>query len=149
MTGGTMPDRWDSHLDTLGVVHYVVAGLVGLFALLPLIHVAMGLGIVTGRFPLDHHTARAGQQLPALFGWMFVVIGLMAICLGLALATALGFAGTFLRQRRRWMYCVVVDALACSLFPFGTVLGVLALVTLSQPEVRARFVQPPAPGERP
>jgi hypothetical protein len=138
MTGGATQDRWDSHLDTLGVVHYVVAGLVGLFALLPLFHVAIGLGIVTGRFPFDHH-AVAGQRAPALFGWMFVVIGLMAICLGLALATALGFAGTFLRQRRRWMYCVVVDAVACSLFPFGTVLGVLALVTLSQPEVRARF----------
>ena len=44
MTVGALQDRWDSHLDTLGVVHYVVAGFVGLFALLPLIHVAMGLG---------------------------------------------------------------------------------------------------------
>jgi hypothetical protein len=140
MQGGTMQDRWESHLDTLGVVHYVVAGFVGLFALLPLIHVAMGLGIVTGSFPFNHHAARGGEQFPALFGWIFVVMGLTFVCLGLALATALGFAGTFLRQRRRWLYCIVVDAIACSLFPFGTVLGVLALVTLSQPEVRARFL---------
>jgi hypothetical protein len=32
-------------------VHYVVAGFAGLFALFPLLHVAMGLGIVTGVFP--------------------------------------------------------------------------------------------------
>ena len=95
---------------------------------------------MTRRFPFDHHAAGGHDQFPVMFGWMFVAIGLMAVCLGLALATALGFAGTFLRQRRRWMYCVVVDALACSLFPFGTVLGVLALVTVSQPEVRARFL---------
>ena len=139
MTGGAMQDRWDSHLDTLGVVHYVIAGMVGLFALLPLLHVAMGLGIVTGRFPFGQHPQVGGDQFPAFFGWMFVAIGLMAVCLGLALAMALGFGGTFLRQRRRWLYCVIVDAIACSVFPFGTVLGVLALVTLSQPEVRARF----------
>ena len=67
-------------------------------------------------------------------------MGLAFVCVGLAVATALAFAGTFLRQRRRWLYCVIVDAIVCSLFPFGTVLGVLALVTLSQPEVRARFL---------
>ena len=145
MTGGATQDRWDSHLDTLGVVHYVVAGLVGLFALLPLLHVAMGLGIVTGRFPFDHHAASRTGEFPAFFGWVFVILGLTFVCIGLALATAVGFAGTFLRQRRRWLYCVIVDAIACSVFPFGTVLGVLALVTLSQPEVRARFLRPPAP----
>jgi hypothetical protein len=44
------------------------------------------------------------------------------------------------------LYCVVVDAIVCSLFPLGTVLGVLALVTLSQPEGRARFMPPGLPG---
>ena len=48
MQGGTTHDRWESHLDTLGVMHYVVAGFIGLFALFPLIHVAMGLGMVSG-----------------------------------------------------------------------------------------------------
>ena len=138
--GGTTHDRGEAHLDTLGVMHYVVAGFVGLFALFPLIHVAMGLGMVTGAFPFDPHPARGGEQFPAFFGWMFVVMGLAFVCVGLAVATALAFAGTFLRQRRRWLYCVIVDAIVCSLFPFGTVLGVLALVTLSQPEVRARFL---------
>lgn len=133
-----MPDRWDSHLEALGVVHYVVAGFVALFALLPLFHVAMGLGIVTGAFPGPAAGARDG--FPPFFGWLFIALGLAFVCVGLALATALGIAGTYLRQRRRWLYCVVVDAIACSIFPFGTILGVLSLVTLSQPEVRSRFL---------
>lgn len=105
-----MPDRWDTHLETLGVVHYVVAGFVGLFALFPLLHVAMGLGIVTGTFPPVPRAPGAHHDFPAFFGWFFVALGLTFVCLGLALATALGFAGTYLRQRRRWLYCVVVDA---------------------------------------
>jgi hypothetical protein len=133
-----MPDRWDSHLETLGVVHYVVAGFIALFALLPLLHVAMGLGIVTGAFPGPGPGVRDG--FPPFFGWLFIALGLTFVCLGLALATAVGLAGTYLRQRRRWLYCVVVDAIACSIFPFGTILGVLSLVTLSQPEVRSRFL---------
>jgi hypothetical protein len=44
------------------VLHYVVAGFVGLFALFGLIHVAMGLGIVTGAFPFNHHPARGGRS---------------------------------------------------------------------------------------
>jgi hypothetical protein len=98
----------------------------------------MGLGIVTGAFPGPGPGVRDG--FPPFFGWLFIALGLTFVCLGLALATAVGLAGTYLRQRRRWLYCVVVDAIACSIFPFGTILGVLSLVTLSQPEVRSRFL---------
>ena len=132
-------DGSDSQLDVLGVLHWVVAGFVALFGLLPLIHVAMGIGIITGSFPFGAAAHVPSQAFPRMFGWFFVVLGAGFVCAGLSLATALGFAGTYFRQRRRWLFCVVVDALACSLFPFGTVLGVVSLVTLSQPEVRARF----------
>lgn len=133
-------DRPDSQLDALGVVHYIVAGFLGLFGLLPLLHVAIGVGVLSGKLPFGG-TANAPPGFPpAAFGWFFIVLGLLFICLAEAMALTLAFAGTYLRQRRRWLFCVVVDAITCALFPFGTVLGVVSLVTLSQPEVKARFL---------
>ncbi len=131
----------DSQLDVLGVLHYVVAGFVGLFGLVPLLYVAIGVGVLGGKFPVGS-TANTPHAFPAAFGWFFIIFGLFVICIFGALAVTLAFAGTYLRRRRRWLFCVVVDATACSFFPFGTLLGILSLVTLSQPEVKARFSVP-------
>jgi len=133
-------DRSDSQLEALGVVHYVVAGFVGLFGLFPLLYAAMGVAMVSGRFPFAAGPSHPSPEFPVVFGWFMIAMGVVFCCAALALATALGFVGTYLRQRRRWLFCVVVDAIACSLFPFGTVLGVLTLVALAQPEVKARFL---------
>lgn len=133
-------NRSDSMLDALGVVHYVVAGFVGLFGLLPLVYSAMGVAILSGHFPLGPQASRPPPELPAFFGWFMIVLGAGFCAAALALATALAFSGTYLRQRRRWLFCVVVAAIACSLFPFGTVLGVLTIVTLADPAVKGGFV---------
>lgn len=39
------------HLKLLSIFHYVLAGITGLFSLIPLIHLFMGLAIVTGGCP--------------------------------------------------------------------------------------------------
>ncbi len=38
------------HLKLLSIFHYVVAGLAGLFACLPLLHMAFGILMLTGAF---------------------------------------------------------------------------------------------------
>jgi len=74
-------DRSDSQLDALGVVHYIVAGFLGLFGLLPLLHVAIGVGVLNGRLPFSG-TANAPPGFPpAVFGWFFIVFGLLFITL--------------------------------------------------------------------
>ena len=83
--------------------------------------------------------SRVPPDVPRVFGWLFVVLGALFACAFQAMAVTLAVAGTYLRRRRRWLFCVVVDAVACSLFPFRTVLGVVTLVSLSEPEVKARF----------
>jgi len=99
----------------------------------------MGLAVISGRFPLPHGSRGAPPDFPPFLGWFLVAFGL-AFCLGfLALATALILAGSFLRQRRRWTFCLVMAALSCAWFPFGTVLGVLTILVLARPEVKARF----------
>ena len=37
------------------------------------------------------------------------------------------------------MFCTVVSGIACMFMPFGTVLGVFALIVLNRPSVRKRF----------
>jgi hypothetical protein len=44
-----------------------------------------------------------------------------------------------LTRRRRYTFCLVIAGLLCLWMPFGTILGVFTLVTLTKPPVRAQF----------
>lgn len=74
------------HLKLLSIFHYVLAGLTGLFSLIPLIHLFMGLAIVTGRLPMKDSTGQTAPQEIQLFGWVFVIIAAMLILGGLTMA---------------------------------------------------------------
>ena len=129
------PSQDQQHLDLLGIFHYVVAGISALFSLIPVIHLAMGLAMVTGHFP---HTP--GEPDPAMFGWIFVAIGAALILFGLAFSALLAYAGRCLRQRRRYTFCLVMAAISCAFMPFGTVLGIFTLVVLTRPSAKSLFV---------
>lgn len=129
----------ERQLDLLGLFHYILAGITGVFALFPVLHLAVGLWMVGGG--LTEQAAKPGQAPmdPQLFGWLFVAIASMLIAFGLALATLLGIAGRRLKQRRSHTFCLVVAGLACLNMPLGTVLGVFTLVVLTRPGVRETF----------
>jgi hypothetical protein len=133
-------------LKLLSVFHYVIAGITALFSLLPLIHLFMGLAIVTGRMPMEHHGAQAPPMDPQLFGWFFVGFAAVFILAGMTLAGFMAYAGRCIAQRRRHLLCLIVAGISCSLMPFGTVLGVFTLVVLLRPQVKALFTaNTPAP----
>ena len=117
----------------LSIFHYVVAGLAAMFALFPLIHLAVGIGLLSGRLGGTDPDA-------ALVGWLFVAISVAFIASGLVLAGFIAYAGRCLQQRRRHTLCLVVAGLECMLMPFGTVLGVFTLVVLMKPQVKPLFV---------
>lgn len=120
------------HLRLLAVFHFVVAGFAALFALFPLIHLLMGLGLMTGAF--------AGEEPQAAFaGCFFVGFAGTFILAGLAMAGCLVAAGRFLQQQQRYMFCLVVAAVSCAFAPFGTVLGVFTIVVLMRTSVRKLF----------
>ena len=133
-------------LDLLAICHYVLAALSALLGLLPAFYVAMGFAIATGRL---------GDGRPPgperLFGWLFVAFGLALILGALAYAALLVLAGRSLQQRRRRTFCLVMAAISCAFVPFGTVLGVFTIVSLSRPEVQALFAVtgPPRPATPP
>jgi hypothetical protein len=123
------------HLRMLSIFHYIVGGITALFSLFPLIHLAIGLAMVTGKLEGTDQDAR-------MFGWIFVIFAALFIAFGLTLAGFIVYAGRCLQQRRRHLLCMVVAALSCMMMPFGTVLGVFTLVTLSKPSVKALFAAP-------
>ncbi len=83
--------------------------------------------------------------MDVFFGWLFIVVGAMAISLGWTLALLVLIAGRQLAARRRYTYCLVVAGLECLFMPFGTVLGVFTILVLARPSVKALFGEPVDP----
>ena len=134
-----LTDEDASQLRLLSIFHYVVAAITGLFSLIPVLHLVMGLAMVTGKLPVDTGTSGAQAVDPRLFGWFFVAFAGVFIACGLALAGFMVHAGRCLRRRRRYTLCLVVAAISCMMMPFGTVLGVFTLIVLIRPSVKAAF----------
>ena len=130
----------EEQLNLLAIFHYVVAALGGLFSLLPLIHVGLGLMFVFAPERFDK-----GNAPPAFIGWIFVVFASLFIVLGLTFATLTFFAGRSLAKRKRYTFCLVMAGLECMFVPFGTVLGVFTIITLLRDSVKLRFGQPASP----
>ncbi len=121
-------------LDLLAVFHYVLAALATLVGLLPLLQVALGVAVLTGAFDDDQ-----GGGPPEVLGWLLIALGAAFILAAFGYAALLLLAGRFLKSRRHWTYCLVMAAVSCSLFPFGTALGVFTILALSRPGARALF----------
>lgn len=136
MSGATTVDveRDREHVRLLAIFHGIAAGLGVLVSLFPLIHFAIGLGLVSGELgsPSD-----AGEA--EVVGWFFVLFSVAMILAGLALSAAIALAGWYLSQLRARTYCLVIAGLACVFVPIGTVLGVFTIVVLSRPSVVALF----------
>lgn len=81
------------HLRLLSIFHYVAAGLAALFACLPVIHLGVGIAMLTHpqTFAGDH-----GSPPPPFAGWFFVIFGAVFIAAGWTLAVLLFVAGRFL-----------------------------------------------------
>jgi hypothetical protein len=122
------------HLKLLSIFHYVVGGLAALCSLFPLLHLGMGIAMVTGRMP-----DAADQPEAVLFGWFFIIFAAGMIVGGVSFALGLVLAGRFLARRVNYIFCFVMAALSCIFVPFGTVLGVFTMVVLMRPTVKEMF----------
>lgn len=123
-------------LRLLSIFHWVLAGVATLFSALPVLYLAMGVAVLHGRF---------GDQRapPQPFGWVMIAFGTAFIVMGLGYAAVVAYAGRCLARTRHWTFVIVVAALSCAFFPFGTALGVFTIIVVSRPEVKFLF-QPQA-----
>jgi len=134
----TEPTNEDlEHLRLLSIFHYVLAGMMGLFALFPLIHLMVGIGLVTGSFPDSQ-----GDEEARIVGTFFVLFAVVWILFGLVTAALVALSGTYLKQHRKYVYCLVIACLSCLFMPFGTVLGVFTVIVLMRDSVKRLFGRP-------
>jgi hypothetical protein len=133
----TQAEQDAEHLRLLSIFHYVVAGMQALFASFPIIHLAIGLGMVF--FP-DKMEGGKGGLPPAFIGWFFVAFAGAWIVFGWTLAVCMVVAGRSLRQRKRYIFCLVTAGVGAAIcMPFGTVLGVFTIIVLMRPSVKESF----------
>lgn len=133
-------DQNEEHLRLLSIFHYVVAAFAALFALFPVIHLVIGIAILTGSFPGGGIDAEARWV-----GGFFVAFAGVWILAGSAFAIAVFLAGRNLARRTRYTFCLVMGGLECMFVPFGTVLGVLTIIVLMKEPVKAIFGVAPPP----
>lgn len=134
--------RDEEHLRLLYIFHYVLAALYALFALFPIIHVVIGIGILTN--PESFQGDNSEPFDASLIGLVFIVIGGLIILLGLLHAGLTAWSGRCMQLRKWRTFSLVVAGLNCLAIPFGTVLGVFTIVVLERPGVRALYPQPGA-----
>jgi hypothetical protein len=122
------------HLRLLSIFHYVVAGIAGLMGFLPILHLGMGIMLVTGSFPQGR-----GQPPPPFMGWFFIFIAGGMMLMFWTAAVCIALAGWKLSQRRAYLFCLIVAFAECLIQPFGTVLGVFTIVVLFRKSVKELF----------
>lgn len=132
----------DKYLSLLSIAHYAVAVPVFLVGCLPIFHLVVGIGIVSGAFFVE--SSPVGEALPVgemvgAFGAFFIAVAATIIAVFWSLAVALIVAGRSLARRQRHTFCLVVAFLSSMFAPLGTILALFTIVLLVQPSVRARF----------
>ncbi len=130
----------NKYLNLLSMFHYILAGITALFACLPIIHVVIGILMLSGKFVQDS----GGGEPPRIVGMLFLVMGSLFIILGWGLAICMFAAGRKLKKRRNRIFCMVVAGIECLFMPLGTVLGVFTLIVLSKDSVTEIFDRPAA-----
>lgn len=132
----------EQHLRLLSIFYYVVGGLTAAIACFPLIHLGLGLAML---FSPEFFPGKPGEQPPpAIIGGLFTCIGGFMFLTGQALAVSTILSGLFLARRTRYWFVFVVACIQCALLPFGTVLGVFTIITLSRESVKALFHPTPS-----
>lgn len=125
-----LTDEDRQHLSYLAYGHFVIGGLTLICGAFPFIHLAVGIGIVSGRM--------GGRADPA--GFIFIVVAVFLITMFWSFAGLVIYAGKCMRAQRRRTLCFVVAVCACVfLNPFGLVLGIFSIIVLMRPSVKAAF----------
>ncbi len=128
-------ERDAEHLRLLAIGHYVYAAIVALFACIPIIHFTIGLV-----FLFNPPAQAPGDPFPAqAFGAIFATIGGLLVLAGWTFAACVLLAGRSLAARKRHTFCLVVAAIACLFVPIGTALGIMSIIVLQRPAVKAMF----------
>ena len=104
----------------------------------PLIYVGIGYAMMTGDFEIPNDP---NGPPPEMLGNMFMIVGGIAALFSWVGGLLTIVAGWMLMKHRGRTFCLIVAAFNCLQMPFGTILGIFALVVLLKPEVKQFYEQ--------
>lgn len=131
-------DQQKGYLDLLAIGYYVVGGLAGLVSCFALMYLVLG-GVM-----LFRPESFQPDQPPTFVGCIIFAVGSGLLLGGWTYAATAIYAGRCLARRRKHTFILVLAVVSCLFAPFGTILGVLTIILLVQPEVKALFEAPAA-----
>lgn len=143
MVGQPSPILDTEHMRQLTMFHYIVGALIAAFASVFIIHVVMGLTLLN--HPSVFPAAPGAPPFPREAGYLFVIMGGIAVLGGWTLGGLTAYAGRCIRDRKNHTLIFVIAGLNCFFaMPLGTILGVFTFVVLSRPAVQEMFKPGPA-----
>lgn len=123
----------ETHLNQLSLGFKIYAGVNALFSCFPIIHLFLGIMMVTGGMDDGRNPP------PPFFGWFFIIFALVFMTFGWTLSVCNFYAGRFLKQRRNYTFCFVMSCINCAFMPLGTILGVFGIIVLIRNSVKNLF----------
>jgi hypothetical protein len=136
------------HLKLLSIGYLISAGFNAFFMLFGLFYVFMGILVSELIRRTPQTNAKPGEPLPAFLGWIFAGVGLFIFAIGLTFAILKFRAASNLKRRKSRTFCMVVAALTCLEFPYGTALGAFTFIALGRESVVRLFQVNAAPQPR-
>lgn len=122
----------EQNLNLLSIFHYILGGLTVLGSFAFIFHVGVGIAMLNGTFD-------GKDAPPQVFGWMFIILGSLAIILGITFGILMIVAGNKLRNHQSRIFCLVIAGIECLNMPLGTILGIFTIITLLKESVIRMF----------
>lgn len=126
------------HVDLLGTLHWVLAGIAAVAGLFPILHVVFGFIAIVASIVGEGAEPEA-RGMGIVMGVMFMAIGSAIIVMFWVMAFCMYLSGKYLKAHTNHTFCMVIAVLICFSFPLGTALGVFTIVVLIRPSVRKLF----------
>ena len=124
----------EEHLRLLSLGFKISAGITAFFSLFGLMYAF--LGVMFKKFP----AAKGNEVPPEFLGWMFMIIGLSVVFIGFVIAALKWQTARCMKERRSLLFCRIIAGFSCLGFPYGTILGIVTLITLGKTSVSQLFL---------
>ena len=125
------------HLKLLALFHTVVGAGTALFSSMFLLHVFMGVAMLTN----PHFMGGSSGTAPREAAIVFIAIGSAAVLTGWIFGALQYYSGRCIAARKHCGFSSVVAAISSFNIPLGTVLGVFTLIVLNRPSVKELYNQ--------
>lgn len=130
----------EEHLKLLSLGYIVSGGVSAFFSLIGVLYIFMGIMMSAAFSRIPESATRPNQgPPPAFIGWFLGGMGLAIFLVAMGMAAARFRAAWCIKHRTWRTFCMVIAAIGCLEFPYGTALGVFTFIVLGRDSVIQLF----------